>query len=105
MAIQQKFQKLQPLISRIQNSLDLSGEPNSAGFAIPASINDNDAAEQIIVTEESSGSSNSSVKVYRLYFENGKWVVIPEWMALAKVIRDSILNNLDTSSWKELSPQ
>ena len=104
-AIQQKIQKLQPLISRIQNSLDLSSEPNGAGFAIPASINENDAAEQIIVTEESSGSSNSSVKVYRLYFENGKWVVIPEWMALAKVIRDSILNNLDTSSRKELSPQ
>ena len=77
----------------------------SRDFAVPVSIKENDASEQIIVTEESSGSKTSSVKVYRLDYENGQWVVKPEWIGLAKLIRDSVLKNLDTSVRKELSPQ
>lgn len=49
----------------------------------PVSLQKNDAARQIIIKEEKSGSSNASIKVYYLSFENGEWVLVPEWALTA----------------------
>ena len=104
-AILKKIRKEYISIPEIQKKGKLLISELSREFAVPVSIKENDASEQIIVTEESSGSKTSSVKVYRLDYENGQWVVKPEWIGLAKLVRDSVLKNLDTSVRKELSPQ
>ena len=46
----------------------------------------NNGNRQIVIKEESSGFKSSTVKVYWLKFENGKWVLQPEWMLAARKI-------------------
>lgn len=74
-------------------------EPIEMNFAIPATISENDATRQIIIKEEGSGSS--SVKTYQLSFENGKWVLQPQWEITAKELRlDSLSIKLDSLNIK-----
>lgn len=86
-------------------------EENSiaAGLAMPVATKENDAAKQIIIQEESSGSNNASLKVYYLSFENGQWILTPEWILSAKEIpADSLLKKINTnldSIKKVLPPQ
>ena len=64
-------------------------------FAIPVTTKENDAARQIIIKEEGSGSA--SVKVYYLHFENGKWILQPEWIITSKEIYlDSLSGKIDS---------
>lgn len=64
-------------------------------IAMLATTNENDAARQIIVKEE--GSNGTSVKVYYLTYENGKWILQPEWVITAKeIITDSISAKIDS---------
>lgn len=70
-------------------------------FNLPVAEKQNDAAREIVITEESSGTT--TVKVYHLSFEKGKWVVKPNWAVTSKkIIRDSIFDNLGR---KELPQQ
>jgi hypothetical protein len=70
--------------------------PAQTDFAMPVAIQENDAARQIIITEQGSGSA--SVKTYYLVFENGKWILQPEWVITAKeIILDSISTKIDSS--------
>ena len=64
-------------------------------FAVPVTTRENDAARQIIIKEEGSGSA--SVKVYYLHFENGKWILQPEWIITSKEIYlDSLSGKIDS---------
>jgi len=66
-----------------------------ADFAMPVALQENDAARQIIITEQGSGSA--SVKTYYLVFENGKWILQPEWVITAKeIIIDSLSIKIDS---------
>ncbi len=70
-------------------------EPLDLNYALPVSITENDASRQIIIKEEGSGAA--SFKVYYLSFENGKWVLEPEWVITAKeIITDSIIGKVDS---------
>ena len=65
------------------------------GIAMPITTQQNDAARQIIIKEQGSGSA--SVKVYYLSFENGKWILQPEWVITAnEIIIDSLSGRIDT---------
>ena len=69
--------------------------PMPTGIALPITTQQNDAAHQIIIKEEGSGSA--SVKVYYLSFENGKWILQPEWVITAnEIIIDSLSGRIDT---------
>lgn len=103
--IEKKLKSLEPLIKEIQKktesfiSKQVEENPVVTGFAIPVASKENDAARQIIIKEESSGSTNASVKVFYLAFENGQWVLRPEWMLTTKeVSADSLLKKMDTSA-------
>ncbi len=64
-------------------------------YALPVSISENDASRQIIIKEE--GSGTSTVKTYYLNFENGKWVLQPEWVITAQEFKlDSLSLKLDS---------
>ncbi len=67
---------------------------------VPVTVTENDASKQIIIQEESSGSSKSaSMKTYSLRFENGQWVLEPVWNILAREIpEDSLLKKMDSSN-------
>ena len=88
--IEQQLKKLQPYIRSVQRNAQKIADEALRNFAMPAGITENDATREIIINEESSGSKSSSVKVYRLSFENGQWILKPEWMVIAKEIRDSL---------------
>ena len=103
--IENQFRKLQPLIRSVQNKAEEIAEAADQDFSMPVTFNENDASREIIINEESSGSRSSSVKVYRLSFEKGKWVLKPRWMAIAKEIRDSLAYLIDSSIKKELRQQ
>lgn len=65
-------------------------------FAVPVTTKENDAARQIIIKEEGSGSV--SVKTYYLSFENGKWTLQPEWFITSKEIYlDSLSGKIDAA--------
>ena len=69
--------------------------PFELNYARPATANENDAARQIIIKEE--GSGTSTIKVYYLTFENGKWVLQPEWALTAKeMMIDSLSRKVDS---------
>jgi beta-lactamase regulating signal transducer with metallopeptidase domain len=74
--------------------------PLELNFAKPIAALENDAARQIIVTEEGSGGA-VSVKVYNLRFEDGKWILQPEWVMSAKEIMiDSLNSKVDSLQGK-----
>ncbi len=64
-------------------------------FALPIALMENDASRQIIIKEE--GAGTTSVKVYYLSFENGNWILKPEWIITAKEINtDSLSLKIDS---------
>lgn len=64
-------------------------------IAMSVTTKENDAARQIIIKEE--GSTGTSVKVYYLTYENGKWILQPEWVITAKeIITDSVSGKIDS---------
>ncbi|MFZ1786603.1 MAG: M56 family metallopeptidase [Ferruginibacter sp.] len=64
-------------------------------MALHVAGKENDAARQIIVKEEGSGSA--SVKVYYLSFEDGQWILTPEWKLTAeKIMVDSLVKKVDS---------
>ncbi len=74
------------------DEIETEPEPN---FAKPITTKENDAARQIIITEEGSGSA--TVKTYYLSFADGKWILQPEWIITAKEIEiDSLYSNIDS---------
>ena len=74
-----------PVQQKVENLTNL----NEVEFAMPVATKENDAARQIIIKEEGSGSA--SVKVYYLSFENDKWILKPEWILTAKEINSDSL--------------
>ncbi len=107
----------QPAATKELKSFGVSAEPKAEladleevvpGFAMPAGAKQNDAAQQIIIKEESSGSKEASVKIYYLSFENGHWVLQPEGILRAKeILLDSLSKKIDTLSGtlKRIVPQ
>ncbi len=96
--IEKQIKALEPVIRSVQEQTAgiVAKQPEQQDFAMPVAIQENDEARQIIVKEESSGSA--SVKVYYLGFENGQWVLKPEWSLSAKEIStDSVLKKMDSS--------
>lgn len=70
-------------------------KPVNPNMAFPIAIRENDAARRIIVKEEGSGSA--SLQVYYLSYENGKWILQPEWVLTAKeIISDSLSLKIDS---------
>lgn len=64
-------------------------------FALPIAVMENDAAKQIIIKEE--GAGTASVKAYYLSFEDGNWILRPEWVITAKEINtDSLSIKIDS---------
>jgi hypothetical protein len=69
-------------------------------FAKPMAATENDAAKEIIITEEGSGGV-VTVKVYHLRFEDGKWILQPELiMNAAKQMIDSAKRQVDSLQGK-----
>ncbi len=57
---------------------------------IPVAEKENDAAKQIIIKEES--SEGAIVRVFYLSFEDGKWILKPEWIISAKELNTDSLS-------------
>lgn len=96
--IEKKIKQLEPLIKEIQAGAEKLAETMDQNFAIPVTLQENDAARQVVVREEQSGSKNATLKVYNVIFENGKWILQPQWKLTAKEIQhiDS-LKGIDTT--------
>ena len=78
---------------KISNPVETT--PADNGIAIPVAIWENDASSQIIIKEEGSGAA--SVKVYYVSYEDGKWILKPEWAITAKEIMiDSLSVKIDS---------
>lgn len=101
--IEKQFKKIRPYIKSLERKAEQIANETEREFAIPVTIRENNAERQIIIKEESSGSLGSSVKVYRLVFDNGQWRIIPVWMATAKeMANDSIGKKTDSTGKRKL---
>jgi hypothetical protein len=100
----QKNKQAPPAKPEVEIIEDIA-KPVDLNYVLPVTTKENDAARQIIIKEEGSGSS--SVKVYYLSFENGKWILQPEWVLTAKeIILDSLSGKIDSlkSSIRKIYP-
>lgn len=78
------------------NKVEDVTEPKEVNYVQPIAIKENDATRQIIIKEEGAGSA--SVKVYYLTFEDGQWILQPEWVLSAKeILTDSLSLKVDSS--------
>ena len=69
--------------------------PVAVDYALPVATKENDATRQILIKEE--GSESATVKVYYLRFENGTWILEPEWIITAKEINtDTLVKKTDS---------
>jgi len=85
----------QPVSKPVEQIIEEIVKPVDINFALPVSTTENNDARQIIVKEEGSGSA--SVKIYYLSFENGKWILQPEWIITAReIINDSLNRKIDS---------
>lgn len=74
---------------------EIAAEPVEVNFVKPITTKENDAARQIIITEEGSGAA--TVKSYYLAFVDGKWILQPEWIITAKeIMTDSLPGKIDS---------
>lgn len=95
-----KIKEQQHLARNIEKETEeiVARQPSEKYLVTPVAVMQNDAARQIIIQEEHSGSKTASVKTYSLRFENGQWIVEPVWSISAKEIsEDSILKKMDSS--------
>jgi len=98
--IEKKLRELQPLVNDMEKETEalVAKQQAEKYYALQATVMENDAAKQIIIQEENSGSKSASVKTYSLRFENGQWILEPVWSISAKEIpEDSILKKMDSS--------
>ena len=103
--IEKKLKKMEPMLSSREKKAHEIDLLSNSNFPLLVNLNENNAGRQIIINEESS-SGIKSVKVFNMSFVNGKWVIKPEWMALAKmVLEDSLLQFWDSTVKKELQQQ
>ena len=94
---ERQIKKSGPTIKNIQHQIEIIAKQVDQNFSLPVSVTENDAARQIIIKEESSGSASASVKVYNLSFENGQWILQPEWIVYAREITlDSLSGKIDS---------
>lgn len=98
--IDKQLKELEPMLKSIQDNAAAVAEKFQQNHAMPVALTESDVEpRQIIVREEQSGSKSASVKVYEMRFENGQWVVQPEWMASVKEkIADSLRRIIDTGA-------
>ncbi len=82
--IEKKLEQLQPLIKEIETRANKLAEDMDPNFITPVAMQENDAAKQIVVREEQSGSKNAVLKVYNVIFKDGKWILQPQWRLAAK---------------------
>ncbi len=96
--LEKKIQQLQPLLKKIEAKAEKIAADIEENFALPATLQQNDATKQIIVREEESGSLNATIKVYNIVFKNGQWQLLPQFKLAAKeIIADSLHTLTDTS--------
>ena len=88
------FVKPEPANKTEQQIIEDIIKPVELNYALPITTQENDAAKQIIVQEEGSGSA--SVKIYYLSFQDGRWILQPEWVITAKEITDSLTRKVDS---------
>lgn len=104
--IEKQVKKLQPLIRSIQRKAAELTERLSQDFIMPVTVKENDATREIVIKEETSGTRSVAIKVYQLRFENGAWVLQPEWKLSAKeIIADSLTKKWDNGVKRLLPPQ
>jgi beta-lactamase regulating signal transducer with metallopeptidase domain len=104
--IEKHIIKMQPLIQNLKKKSAEIVNQAILDFAIPVVEKENDADRQIIIKEESSGTKTSSVKAYRISFENGQWVLTPEWIATAREnLMDSMSRKADSTNHNMRSTQ
>lgn len=77
-----------------------TASPIDLNFAKPIATTENDAARQIIIKEE--GSAGATIKVYNLIFEDGKWILQPEFVMSSKEIMVDSLNSKADSLQRKL---
>jgi beta-lactamase regulating signal transducer with metallopeptidase domain len=97
-ALRKKLNKLKPAVEKLKIKTEELAEAIVENYAMPASVEENDATKQVIIKEEVSGSKNTQVKVYTVKFENGQWVIQPEWRLTAKEIIPDSLKKLHDST-------
>ena len=104
--IEKQVKKLQPLIRSIERKAAELTERLSQDFIMPATVKENDATREIVIKEETSGTRSVAVKVYQLRFENGAWVLQPEWKLSAKeIVADSLARLINSNDKKILRQQ
>ncbi len=105
--IEKKMKQLEPLLKKLKSQSYQLAKEVAENFAIPVTLQENDATRHIIINEEESGSKNASVKAYTLTFQNGQWVVTPEWkLAAREMVIDTLSRMYDTGiKRKRLLPQ
>ena len=105
-AIEKQIKKMQPFIRSIQAKAEKMAENFTEDFAMPVTIQENDATREIIIREESSGSTSASVKVYQLRYQDGQWLLQPQMMVTANpIIVDSLPGKKDNKVKRLLPPQ
>lgn len=102
-AIEKRIKENESLTRSIQKETEaLVTKQAAQDLIIPVSVTDNDGSKHIIITEESSGADKTaSMRTYSLRFENGQWILEPEWNISAKEIpEDSLIKKMDSSGGK-----
>ncbi len=101
MASENKRRELQAAADQLaQESKVLAERQVELINAMPVAVTEADGAKQIIIQEESSGSTKSaSVKTYVLRFDHGQWILEPVWtLSTRQVPEDSLLKKMDSSN-------
>lgn len=103
--IEKKLAKLQPLIRDIAHKAQELTKDLPSDFVVPVAEKEIDSiGSQIIIQEEVAGTNGTAVKVYQMIYRNGQWVMVPEWMASARQIPETITKGKQDSTGKKLLP-
>ena len=107
-AIELQLKKMKPLLQSLEQKVEAVVEKATLEFIVPVALKEADNEKEVMIKEEVSGSNATAVKVYKLKFQNGQWVLVPEWMATAKeVLTETVpsAKKKDSSVKRILPPQ
>jgi len=99
--IEKQVREMQPLIRTLEKNVEKLAERYKEMNLYPVGYTEPQSeTREVIIKEEATGNNASAVKVYSMIMKDGKWIIVPQWMATAKKTGDDSTGDLKKDSIK-----
>lgn len=87
--MEKQVKELQPVIREVEKRVEKMVESYNGMMLYPVGyIEPQSDTREVIIKEEATGNKAAAVKVYSMILKDGRWIIVPQWMATARKTGD-----------------